>query len=87
MGIFSIIKALTSGEVKEVEIDFKLDTNDKAGDSDDVYVEDNKLIIPREKLDVIIESIKKETVRKVINIETEIVNYKATLNIANIKEY
>ncbi|WP_026492222.1 YwqG family protein [Butyrivibrio sp. XPD2002] len=70
MGIFSIIKALTSGEVKEVEIDFKLDTNDKAGDSDDVYVEDNKLVISREKLDVIIESIKKETVRKVINIET-----------------
>ena len=37
----------------------------------DVYVEENKLVIPREKLDVIIESIKKDTVRKVINIKTD----------------
>ncbi|MCR5343571.1 MAG: hypothetical protein K6E70_09460 [Butyrivibrio sp.] len=57
MGFFSIIKALTSGEVKEVEIDFKLDTNDKAGDSDDVYVEDNKLVISREKLGVMVKTI------------------------------
>lgn len=38
---------------------------------DEVYVQDNKLVIPREKLDIIIESIKKETARKVIKIETD----------------
>ena len=37
----------------------------------DVRVEENKLVIARDKLDVIIESLKKDTVRKAINIETE----------------
>lgn len=95
MGIFSIIKALTSGKIKEFEMNLEIDTDDKADDSqatvadssainskaevddnnsafaDKVYVQDNKLVISRGKLDALIESIKKDTKRKVINIETQ----------------
>lgn len=77
MGIFSVLRALTAKNskeaenVKEIEHNSKIGTDDGADAAGIVYVKDNKLVIPREKLDVLIESIKKDTARKVINIETE----------------
>ena len=77
MGIFSVLRAFTARNsketenVKEIEHNSKIGTYDKVDAAGIVYVKDNKLVIPREKLDVLIESIKKDTARKVINIETE----------------
>ena len=76
MGVFSILKALTSGKIKELEVNLEIDTDDKPEEAEninganDVYVKDNKLVISREKLDALIERVKKDSARKVINIET-----------------
>ncbi|ADL34578.1 hypothetical protein bpr_I1843 [Butyrivibrio proteoclasticus B316] len=77
MGIFSILRALTATnardaeKAKKTEFDLKNDTGNNTDATGAVFVKENMLVIPREKLDILIERIKKDTERKVINIETE----------------